>query len=274
MGNTPTTVADIERVTPDGRATPTPDILAEETPIALVYNGISHVVMMATPADLVDFGLGFSLSEGIVGDKAEIYDIAIAPGERGIEVRMAISLERFTALKDRRRNLAGRTGCGICGVDSLEQALRSLPRVTSRFTLSLAAVFRALDELPSRQVLNKATRSVHAAAWVSGAGEIVLVREDVGRHNTLDKLIGAMSRGSMDFANGFALITSRCSVEMVQKAVALGMPVLVAISAPTALARRVADESGLTMLALARADSVEVVTHPHRIANLHRAETS
>jgi formate dehydrogenase accessory protein FdhD len=260
-----TSVASAERVLPDGATAAVTEVIAEEVPVALVYNNISHAVMMATPADLRDFGLGFSLSEGILGNKDDLMDIGIAESDAGIEVRMAIAIERFRLLRERRRTLAGRTGCGICGVESLEQAVRPVSPVTTATTVPVQAIYAALAELPRRQAVNQLTRSVHAAAWVDKAGGIQLVSEDVGRHNALDKLIGAMAWRGLEPADGFALITSRCSVEMVQKAAAVGIPVLVAISAPTALARRIAEGCGLTLVALARPDSVLVVTHPQRI---------
>ena len=260
-----TSVASAERLLPSGASASIAEVIAEEVPVALVYNGISHAVMMASPADLTDFGLGFSLGEGILAARDELLDVGAAETELGIEIRMAISLERFHLLRERRRTLAGRTGCGICGVESLEQAVRPVPPVTAATTIPAAAVFAALGELPQRQAVNQLTRSVHAATWVNRAGRIQLLREDVGRHNALDKLIGAMAWRGLDPAEGFAIITSRCSVEMVQKAAAVGIPVLVAISAPTALARRMAEGCGLTLVALARPDSVLVVTHPQRI---------
>src|SRR5215468_9210838 len=260
-----TSVTSAERVLPNGSAASITEVIAEEVPVALVYNNISHAVMMATPADLADFGLGFSLSEGILAATDELMDIGTAESEAGIEVQMAISIERFRLLRERRRTLAGRTGCGICGVESLEQAVRPVPPVTASTTIPVDAIYAALAELPQRQAVNQLTRSVHAAAWVNRAGRIQLVREDVGRHNALDKLIGAMAWRGLEASDGFALITSRCSVEMVQKAAAVGIPVLVAISAPTALARRMAEECGLTLVALARPDSVLVVTHANRI---------
>ena len=262
-----TTVATAERVLPNGTSAAITEIIAEEVPVALVYNNISHAVMMATPADLVDFGLGFSLSEGILTHKGELMDICVTESEAGIEVGMAIALPRFSLLRDRRRNLTGRTGCGICGVESLEQAVRLVPPVAATTTVAIDAIYAALAALPQRQAVNQLTRSVHGAAWVDTSGQIQLVREDVGRHNALDKLIGAMAWRGLDAAGGFALITSRCSVEMVQKAAAVGIPILVAISAPTALARRMAEASGLTLVALARPDSVLVVTRPERISH-------
>ena len=259
-----TSVASAERVLPNGSSASITEVIAEEVPVALVYNNISHAVMMATPADLADFGLGFSLSEGILAGRDELMDIGTAESEAGIEVQMAIAIERFRLLRARRRTLSGRTGCGICGVESLEQAVRPVPPVTATTSIQAGAVFAALAELPQRQAVYQLTRSVHAA-WVNGDGRIQLVREDVGRHNALDKLIGAMAWRGLDPAEGFALITSHCSVEMVQKAAAVAIPVLVAISAPTALARRIAEGCGLTLVALARPDGVLVVTHPRRI---------
>lgn len=263
-----TTVATAERVLPNGSSASITEVIAEEVPVALVYNNLSHAVMMATPADLADFGLGFSLSEGILAHRDELMDIGVSESKAGIEVGMAIALPRFGLLRERRRTLAGRTGCGICGVESLEQAVRPVPPVAATTTVAVEAIYAALADLPQRQAVNQLTRSVHAAAWVDTSGWIQLVREDVGRHNALDKLIGAMALCSLDLADGFALITSRCSVEMVQKAAAVGIPVLVAISAPTALARRMAESCGVTLVALARADSVLVVSHPERISNL------
>jgi formate dehydrogenase accessory protein FdhD len=262
-----TSVASAARVLPSGASAPTTEVIAEEVPVALVYNGISHAVMLATPADLVEFGLGFSLSEGILSRKEELLEAEVAESEAGIEVRMKIARAQYRKLRERRRTLAGRTGCGICGVESLQQALRPVPAVTAATRVPIEAVYTALAALPELQTVNRLTRSVHAAAWVDPAGSIRLVREDVGRHNALDKLIGAMASRELDPRDGFAVITSRCSVEMVQKTATAGIPVLVAISAPTALARRVAEDAGLTLLALARADSLLIVTHPGRIAN-------
>lgn len=258
-------IATAQRIARDGAATATTELVAEEEPVALVYNGVSHAVMMATPLDLEDFGLGFSLSEGILRDRAELFDLAVVRQEAGAEIRMAIALDRFSLLRERRRSLIGRTGCGICGVESLAEAVREAAPIGSGFTTGVAAVYRALGQLPRQQTVNNLTHSVHAAAWCDGAGQLALVREDVGRHNALDKLIGAMAWRGMDFSQGFAVITSRCSVEMVQKAASVGMPMVVAISAPTALAHRLAESCGMTMLALARADSFMVLTHPHRL---------
>lgn len=258
-------------VTAEGRIwwrnddSPVVDPVAEEVPVALVYNGVSHVVMMATPANLEDFAIGFSLSEGIIEHLDELHDLDVRVTDAGIVVDLQIASRRFACLKQRRRNLAGRTGCGLCGVDSLDQAIRPVRPIPETAQVSIEAIRRALAVLPKHQVLNGLTKSLHAAAWIDAAGEVVVVREDVGRHNALDKLIGAM-RGAEDVpADGFAVATSRCSYEMVQKAIAAGIGVLVTISAPTALALRMADEAGLCVVAMARADSLRVYTHADRI---------
>jgi FdhD protein len=257
--------ASVRRVARDGTALDRIDVLAEETPVALVYNGISHAVMMASPADLEDFALGFSVSEGIADDKTDIGEIETVAVTDGIEVRIELSSRAFWRLKERRRTLAGRTGCGLCGVDSLEQTVRVMEPVKADLKVSLDAIHRALDNLPEAQINNRATRSMHAAAFATAQGELRLVREDVGRHNALDKLIGGMLRGGVDPASGVCLITSRCSYEMVQKAVVTGFPILAAVSAPTLMARRLAEAHNLTLIALARHDSAVLVSHPERV---------
>jgi FdhD protein len=171
--------------------------IAAEVPVALAYNGVSHVVMMATPSDLADFALGFSVSEGILADGTELLDLEIEEGETGIRVGMTITQERFTALKERRRNMTGRTGCGLCGVDDLTQVARPLPRVGTGVNVGVGAIHRALNSLPAWQLANQETGAVHAAAWATPTGKIAFVREDVGRHNALDKLIGAIERGQI-----------------------------------------------------------------------------
>lgn len=239
--------------------------LAEEVPIAMVYNGLSHAVMIGTPADLEDFALGFSLSEGILHSRGELLDIEIARAKEGLTASMTITQRRFAELGERRRTLAGRTGCGLCGVDSLDQIARPLAPLTDGLKVSAAAIRRALADLRSWQKLNAVTGAAHGAAWVAADGAIGLVREDVGRHNALDKMLGALARQGADPASGFALITSRCSFEMVQKAASCGIGLLVAISAPTALAMRLAETVGVTIVALARADSFTVYTHGRRV---------
>jgi FdhD protein len=257
--------ANVRRVARDGTTIDRIDVLAEETPVALVYNGISHAVMMASPADLEDFAVGFSVSEGIADDKSDIGNIEPFVVDDGIEVRIELSSRSFWRLKERRRTLAGRTGCGLCGVDSLEQTVRVMQPVASDLKVSLDAIHRALDNLPEAQTNNRATRSMHAAAFATPQGELKLVREDVGRHNALDKLIGGLLRGGIDPASGVCLITSRCSYEMVQKAVVTGFPILAAVSAPTLMARRLAEAHNLTLIALARHDSAVLVSHPERV---------
>jgi formate dehydrogenase accessory protein FdhD len=247
-------------------ATPADETVAEETPVALVYNGVSHVVMMATPQDLADFALGFSLSERILESPAELYDLVERVREDGIEVDLTIAAERFQGLKARRRNLTGRTGCGLCGVDSLAEAVRPARLVGPTPPITPAAIERAMARLPELQDLNREARAVHAAAWAELDGTIVRVREDVGRHNALDKLIGCMAREAIDPAQGFLVMTSRCSYEIVQKAVATGIGTVVAVSAPTALAIRMAEASNVTLVALARGDRHVVYTGTARIA--------
>ena len=250
----------------DGTVLDRLDMLAEEVPVALVYNGISHAVMMASPVDLEDFARGFSLSEGIIEHAAEIRGVEAIPHEKGIELIIDLAPGSFWRLKERRRTIAGRTGCGLCGLDSLEAVARDLPRVTGGKPIVLAAIRTALAALPAAQTYNAQAYALHAAAYCDADGKLLLVREDVGRHNALDKLIGALGKAGINPASGFCIITSRCSVEMVQKAVIAGMPILVSVSAPTLMARRVADEAGLTLLALARDDSALAVTHPERIS--------
>jgi FdhD protein len=241
------------------------ETVAEEVPVAMVYNGLSHVVMMASPTDLEDFALGFSLTEGIISSKSELTDCEIQRAGEGIEARIEISARAFFHLKEHRRALQGRTGCGLCGVESLDQALRDLPKLNSELRVRPQAIHRALDALPALQGLNRITHALHAAAFCAPDGEIVGVREDVGRHNALDKLIGALARDGVDTGNGFAVITSRCSFEMAQKAISAGIPVLAAVSAPTHLAIKLARSYDLTLLALARSDSMKLFTGARRI---------
>ncbi len=240
------------------------DIVAEEVPVALIYNGISHVVMLATPMDLEDFALGFSLAEGILSDPKELYGIETVTQSAGIELRMEIATERFHQLKEKRRSMTGRTGCGLCGAESLAQALR-LPGAVNLLqqTFSPAAILKSLTEASKNQPLQAETGATHASFWVSPEGEVELVREDVGRHNALDKLLGAKARS--DNKSGFVLTTSRASYEMVQKSAVAGVAMLVAISAPTGLAIRMAEQCGITLVGFARPEQYVVYTHPQRI---------
>ncbi len=248
------------------------EIVAEERAVALVYNGISHAVMMATPCDLEDFARGFSLTERIIDKVSEIYDIevediGIESGGRGIEVRLEISAQRMVALQERRRSLVGRTGCGLCGVDSLEAALRPVPPLQAVGVVSRAAIERAMALLPGLQRINKLNGATHAAGWAAADGTLVVVREDVGRHNALDKLGGALAASGVAEAGGFVVVTSRCSYEMVQKAAALGAVAIAAVSAPTSLAIETAEHAGITLVAFVRDDRLTVYTNVERIVS-------
>jgi FdhD protein len=243
----------------------TTDLVAEEVPVALVYHDVPHVVMLATPADLEDYAVGFTLSEGLVARAEEIRGVEVVPGEHSADVKITVAWERFTQLLQRRRNLAGRTGCGLCGAQTAEDAIRECGPVPPGVTVTAAELHAVIAQLGTRQPINARTGSVHAAAWVVPGSGIQLVREDVGRHNALDKTIGALSRAQADFAAGYMLITSRASYEMVQKCVTVGIALLVALSAPTAFAVRLAERCGLTLVAFARADQHVVYAHPHRL---------
>jgi len=245
----------------------TVDLVAEEMPVALVYHDVPHVVMLATPADLEDYAVGFTLSEGLVAGPQEIRGVEVVQGEHSADVRITVAWERFTQLLQRRRNLAGRTGCGLCGAETAADAIRECAPVPAGVRVTAAEIHAAMAQLAARQPINARTGSVHAAAWVVPGKGIQVVREDVGRHNALDKTIGALSRAGADFAAGYMLITSRASYEMVQKCATVGIALLVALSAPTAFAVRLAQRCGLTLVAFARADSHVVYAHPQRIVH-------
>ncbi|MEO5793677.1 MAG: formate dehydrogenase accessory sulfurtransferase FdhD [Rhodoferax sp.] len=243
------------------------DWVADEVPVALEYNGISHAVMMASPADLEDFARGFSLTEGIVDTVGQIRDIELVVSEQGHTLQIQIAAGCFARLKDRRRNLTGRTGCGLCGTDSLAHAVRRpAPVAAPAAPFDIAAVARALAALRSQQHLLDATGATHAAAWCHADGAIALVREDVGRHNALDKLVGALHVADVAAASGFIVVTSRASFEMVQKAACAGVALLAAISGVTALAIDVAQGAGISLLGFARGDNASVYSHPEHIA--------
>lgn len=249
-----------------GVATNEVDHLAEEVPVALEFNGISHAVMLATPADLEDFAIGFSLSEGIVETAGDIYGIDVEPGAQGITVKVEIATGAFVELKGRRRALAGRTGCGLCGTESLDEVMRMPRPVRSHAVLDARCFEQAFGALHKRQALLRDTGATHAAAWMRADGEITLVREDVGRHNALDKLAGALARGGQeDIASGAVIVTSRASYEMVQKTAAIGAGILAAVSGPTAMAVRLADTAGLTLAGFVRGGSLVVYSHPERL---------
>ncbi|HCN90291.1 MAG TPA: formate dehydrogenase accessory sulfurtransferase FdhD [Oxalobacteraceae bacterium] len=241
------------------------DDVAEEVPIALEYNGISHAVMLASPYDLEDFALGFSLSEGILKDRSELYDCEIVPGSQGIQVQMRIAAERFVTLKDKRRNLTGRTGCGLCGAETLQQAVRRPEATVGTTSFSATQIYAGMRAMQIRQRLQRHTGATHAAAWMDADGSIELVREDIGRHNALDKLIGAMANEKRDFTAGTALITSRASYEMVQKSATMGIGFLAAISAPTSLAIQLAEETNVTLIGFVRDHSHVVYAQSHRL---------
>jgi len=243
----------------------TTDHVAEEMPVALVYHDVPHVVMLATPADLEDYAFGFTLSEGLVARPEEIRDVTVTRGESSADVAITVAWERFTELLQRRRNLAGRTGCGLCGAETAADAIRECAPVPAGVSVTPAQLHAAIDALRERQPINLLTGSVHAAAWVVPGEGIRVVREDVGRHNALDKTIGALVRTGADLAAGYMLITSRASYEMVQKCATVGISMLVALSAPTAFAIRLAERSGLTLVAFARSDRHVVYAHGHRL---------
>lgn len=228
------------------------DWLAQECPVALVYNGISHVVMMVTPHDLEAFALGFSLTEGILQDASELHDCRLVAQDNGLEVQMQISARRFAELKQQRRNLTGRTGCGLCGAESLTQAIRPVAALPYRPAPAHSAIERSVQQLADNQPLQGQTGACHGAAWCDVDGNILVAREDVGRHNALDKLIGDWKGQGRSFDDGFVLISSRGSVEMVQKCAHVGISSLVAVSAPTALAVDYATKANMNLVGFAR----------------------
>jgi FdhD protein len=240
-------------------------LIPEETAVAFTYNGGSYAVMMATPQDLEDFAFGFSLTEGIVLSPDDVSLLEIVEGDIGIELRMWLSEPCGQVYAERRRHLAGPTGCGLCGIETLAEAVRAPRQVSAGRIFTPADILRAMQTLAPRQQLNQQTRAVHAAAFWTPEEGLVCLREDVGRHNAVDKLAGALVRDGVPCQTGIGLLTSRVSIEMVQKAAAVGIPVLVAVSAPTALAVRTAEGAGITLVAVARSDGFEIFTHPKRI---------
>lgn len=241
------------------------DDVAEEVPVAFTYHGIPHVVMLATPQDLEDLGVGFTFTEAVVETPAEIRGVEAATLDDACELRLTIAPERFSALLLRQRNLAGRTGCGLCGTETLEEAIRRPAPVGTGVTIGPAELHAALKDLQTKQPLNARTGSVHAAAWCLPGRGVQVIREDVGRHNALDKVIGALLRAGSDASTGYLLVSSRASYEMVQKAATAGISLMAAISAPTALAIRLAEDCGMTLIGFARDSSHVVYTHPQRL---------
>ncbi|HMM89621.1 formate dehydrogenase accessory sulfurtransferase FdhD [Bradyrhizobium sp.] len=253
------------RIWRDGQSGGGARLIPEETAIALTYNGGTYAVMMGTPGDLRDFAIGFSLSEGIVQSPDEIETLDVVELADGIELRMWLKSSHAELVNERRRHIAGPTGCGICGVESIAEAVRPAAIVPEGRSFAPSEIMAAMADITVLQQINIQTRAVHAAAFWTPAQGIVALREDVGRHNALDKLAGALVQETVPASEGIVLLTSRVSVEMVQKTAAIGAPLMVAVSAPTALAVRTADAAGITLAAIARSDGFEIFTHPGRI---------
>ena len=250
----------------------TNDWVAEEHPVALEFNGVAHAVMLATPADLEDFALGFALTEGIIDSPEQCFDTEVTQSTQGITVKLNIAAACFVRLKEKRRNLAGRTGCGLCGTESLSQVVRPLKNlnngVANNTLIPASSIKKALSTLKQHQTLQLQTGATHAAAWFNQQGQLQLVREDVGRHNALDKLIGAgVGSKVSSWRQGMLLITSRASMEMVQKTIISGFTVLIAISAPTRLAIELAQQHGLCLIGFARQDKWTIYCHQERLAH-------
>ncbi|RWP44637.1 formate dehydrogenase accessory sulfurtransferase FdhD [Mesorhizobium sp.] len=243
-------------------------MVPEETPVAFSFAGTTHAVMMASPADFEDFALGFSLTEGIIADRQEIEAIEIEDHGAGIDIQISLKDQANTRFEARRRRLAGPVGCGLCGIESIEEAMRSVEAVgSSKLTLAAEDVIRSVKLLSRVQPLHVETGAVHAAGFYIHGKGIVMAREDVGRHNALDKLAGALAKAGIDGTSGAVVVTSRVSVEMVQKTAAIGAAFIIAVSAPTALAIRTAEEAGMTLVALVRGDDFDIFTHPERVVS-------
>ncbi|MBU3724947.1 MAG: formate dehydrogenase accessory sulfurtransferase FdhD [Burkholderiaceae bacterium] len=244
-----------------GLSTAESDHVAVECPIALEYNGISHAVMLASPSDVADFALGFSLSEGIIARPQDLFDLEVRPAEKGLVVALTIATQQFERLKTRRRSLTGRTGCGICGLEALEQLAMLPAPVSGKQTFSRMAIVKAVAGLIQQQPLQVQTGATHAAAWLNRSGDLRIVREDVGRHNALDKLIGAVVKSGLSFSEGALLMTSRASVEIVQKAATMGIGHIAAVSAPTSMAVGLARDCGVTLVGFLRGQDHVVYAH-------------
>ena len=249
----------------DAGAEPEAGAVAEEVPAAFVYSGKPHVVMMCSPADLEDLAVGFTLTEEIVSGLDKIGLIEVERHSRGVEIRVEIPQDAADRLAARTRALAGRSGCGLCGVEAIDDAVRAPRFVASSLRVQADAVWRAGAALEQHQPMNRDTRAVHAAAWATDDGTLRVIREDIGRHNALDKVLGALARSHVDAANGFLIVTSRASFELVQKAAVVGVALMAAVSRPTGLAIRIADAAGITLVGLLRGRSANVYSHPERI---------
>ena len=247
--------------------------LAEEVPVALVFNGITHAVMMASPSDLEDFALGFALTEGLLHSPSQLYGVDTEVLAQGIEVRLDVATQAEQLMKERRRTMAGRTGCGLCGADSLEQVRLALPQAPA-VNVHTQAMFKAHGMLRALQPEKQRTGATHAAAWANLQGDVMLVREDVGRHNALDKLIGALVKAEQNMQQGFVCITSRASFEMVQKTVKAGAGVLTAVSAPTSLAVELAQDHNLVLAAMVRGEQFNAYSHGHRLISTQPSMTT
>lgn len=242
-------------------------IVPEETALALSYDAGTYAVMMGTPQDVEDFAVGFSLTEGIIDSVSDIGSLEIVPQDEGVELRMWLAKSNAERLQQRRRHIAGPTGCGLCGIDSIVEAMKPVAIVGTGIHVMPRQIMAAMQSLQSLQKLNTITRAVHAAAFWQPDREIAEIREDVGRHNALDKLAGALARKNIGAGSGAVLLTSRVSVEMVQKTASMGASIIVSVSAPTALAIKMAERAGITLAAIARADGFEIFTHTHRISS-------
>ncbi|WP_444813334.1 formate dehydrogenase accessory sulfurtransferase FdhD [Variovorax saccharolyticus] len=250
----------------EGREFAAQDWVADEVPVALEFNGVSHAVMLATPLNLEEFALGFSLSEGVLDAPHELFAVEEERCEMGITLHLQVASRPFARLKARRRTLAGRTGCGLCGTESLEHVARILPVSGERPPWNRKAIGRAMSQFCELQTLQQATGAVHAAAWCSADGDVLWLREDVGRHNALDKLIGALALHGVDASTGFIAVTSRASFEMVQKSATAGVSLLAAVSAPTSFAVATAERARMTLVGFARRQDLVVYCHADRLA--------
>lgn len=250
-------------VVQDGKYTEFSDKISAEVPIALVYNGISHVVLMATPADITELVLGFSLSEGIIEDAAQVYAIEIHTKNNGIIANIELASAAFVKLKNRRRQMSGRTGCGLCGIDSLSAVEPKISAIQRQTNFNINAIRRALTDFNHHQTLHSQTGSVHGVAWAKPSGKIVTVREDVGRHNALDKIIGWGLHTKVDWKQGFVVLSSRASFEVVMKSALTGIGCVVAVSAPTSYAIDLAQKANITLVGFARHNRQVIYTHSH-----------